>query len=174
MDQCNHPSIDQYNHPTMDHHSKVWTTLDKIVQPGNPNPATDFPTGSVPSHPLERNYSPHPGYPNMPSTGAGPPILIFSYFHPWTPLLTLFFFRPWICRTRAAEGPVLAHLLGTNALKLPPNSYRSEVTNNRIAPKIQTFCSTPCSFCDLLLRLKDDLNYLEMWTFFRETEDGGF
>ena len=84
------------------------------------------------------------------------------------------FFRPWIRRTRAAEGPVLAHLLGTNALKLPPNSYRSEVTNNRIAPKIQTFCSTPCSFCDLLLRLKDDLNYLEMWTFFRETEDGGF
>ena len=151
----------------MDHDSKVWMTLDKITQPGHPNPATEFPTGSVPPHPLERNYSPHPGYPNMPSTGAGPPLLLFS-------ILTLFFFfRPWIRRTRAAEGPVLAHLLGTNALKLPPNSYRSEVTQNRIAPKIQTFCSTPCSFCDLLLRLKDDLNYLEMWTFFRETEDGG-
>ena len=77
-------------------------------------------------------------------------------------------------RRRTCTGPPF-NLLGTNALKLPPNSYRSEVTNNRIAPKIQTFCSTPCSFCDLLLlRLKDDLNYLEMWTFFRETEDGGF
>ena len=77
-------------------------------------------------------------------------------------------------RRRTCTGPPSRNLLGTNALKLPPNSYRSEVTNNRIAPKIQTFCSTPYSFCDILLRLKDDLNYLEMWTFFRETEDGGF
>ena len=77
-------------------------------------------------------------------------------------------------RQRTCTGPPSRNLLGTNALKLPPNSYRSEVTNNRIAPKIQTFCSTPRSFCEILLRLKDDLNYLEMWTFFRETEDGGF
>ena len=70
--------MDQYNHPTKDHDSKVWITLDKISQPGHPNPATDFPTGSVPPHPLERNYSPHPGYPNMPSTGAGPPLLIYE------------------------------------------------------------------------------------------------
>ena len=61
----------------MDHDSKVWITLDKITQPGHLNPATDFPTGSVPPHLLERNYSPHPGYPNMPSAGAGPTLLIF-------------------------------------------------------------------------------------------------
>ena len=156
--------MDQYD-------SKVWITLDKISQPGHPNPATDFPTGSVPPHPLERNYSPHPGYPNMPSTGAGPPLLIYEL------LFWLCFFQALNpqdkSRRRTCTGPP-SNLLGTNALKLPPNSYRSEVTNNRIAPKIQTFCSTPCSFCDLLLRLKDDLNYLEMWTFFRETEDGGF
>ena len=35
---------------------------------GHPNPVPDFPSASS-VHPLERNYSPHPGYPNMPSTG---------------------------------------------------------------------------------------------------------
>jgi len=46
-----------------------WGGSDYPGGPGHPNPGTDFPTGSVPPHPLERNYSPHPGYPNMPSTG---------------------------------------------------------------------------------------------------------
>ena len=38
---------------------------------GHPNPVPEFPSASsVVPHPLERNYSPHPGYPNMPSTGT--------------------------------------------------------------------------------------------------------
>ena len=36
---------------------------------GHPNPVPEFPSASS-VHPLERNYSPHPGYPNMPSTGT--------------------------------------------------------------------------------------------------------
>jgi len=38
---------------------------------GHPNPVPEFPSASS-GHPLERNYSPHPGYPNMPSTGLEP------------------------------------------------------------------------------------------------------
>ena len=50
----------------------IFITISQPRCAGHPNPVPDFPA----SHPLERNYSPHPGYPNMPSTG----LLISSFF----------------------------------------------------------------------------------------------
>ena len=165
--------MEQYNHNqllTMDHDSKLLDAWQDHTT-RSPEPRDRLPNRLGASSSTGEELFPPPWLPEhaLHRCWASPS-------HPWNPFLTFRFFQALNpqdkSRRRTCTGRPSRNLLGTNALKLPPNSYRSEVTNNRIAPKIQTFCSTPRSFCDL--RLKDDLNYLEMWTFFRETEDGGF